>query len=363
MDVFWSQELHGNKARSMDSTAAKVFGNVFQGFPYAYGTDSGGCRWIPVSTELLEHHLEGSEMIGIYPMVYDPLKQESGPAGFIQSASTPDARPVYPDMKPELWMCTWGSIDIDEGEEESEIIAKNAIKLFSALGITGWLERSRSKGYHVWVFTEEWTPTTLMRKALQAVMQLAGGDYDAVYPKSDSLDGPPGNYMRLPYGGNRPAGRQIMVNPDTGEAYDIWDFIIEAEAERTPLEDLERAAELYQDPEPDLPPPRDYSKAPLMRVDGSRLRGLPLVMYRDGPHAYYSQHGAGHGRHGFLNRFARAMFESGFERGDVMSWTNDLDSRLGQWYEEGPKFMGRRDGDRQMERLVDNAQKIATKHV
>ena len=57
------------------------------------------------------------------------------------------------------------------------------------------------------------------------------------------------------------------------------------------------------------------------------------------------------------------MFESGFERGDVMSWTNDLDSQLGRWYEEGPKFMGRRDGDRQMERLVDDAQKRATRHV
>jgi len=352
----------------MDEAAANSFGNVFQGFPHAYGTDSGGCRGAPVSTELLERHLEGSEMIGIYPMVYDPLKRRSGPAGFIQSDPDADPRPIYPDMERDLWMCTWGAIDIDEGDVDSEVIAKNAVKLFSALGITAWLERSRSKGYHVWVFADEWIPVTLMRKALQGVMQLAGGDYDAVYPKSDWLDGPPGNYIRLPYGGNRPYGRQIMLkfdlwNPESGETYDIWDFIIEAEAERTTLEDLERAAELYQDPEPDIPPPRDYSKEPLMRIDGSRLRGLALMMYRNGPVEYYRQHGAGRGRHGFLNRFARAMFESGFDRGDVMSWTNDLDSQLGRWYEEGPKFMGRRDGDRQMERLVDDAQKRATRHV
>ena len=347
----------------MDSAAAGAFKNVFQGFPYAYGTDVGGCRWISVSTELIENHLSGSEMIGIYPMVYDPHKQEGGPAGFIQSSSDLKARPIYPDMKRELWMCTWGAIDIDEGDVDSEIIAKNAVTLFAALGITAWLERSRSKGYHVWIFAEEWIPVALMRKALQAVMQLAGGDYDAVYPKSDSLDGPPGNYIRLPYGGERPYGRQVMVNPETGETYDIWDFIIEAEAERTPLEELERAAELYQDHEPDIPPPRDYSKEPLMRIDGSRLRGLALMMYRNGPVDYYMQLGAGRGRHGFLNRFARAMFEAGFDRGDVVSWTNDLDSRLGQWYEDGPKFMGRRDGDRQMERLVDDAQKRAIRHI
>ena len=57
------------------------------------------------------------------------------------------------------------------------------------------------------------------------------------------------------------------------------------------------------------------------------------------------------------------MFESGFDRGDVVSWTNDLDSRLVQWYEEGPKFMGRRDADRQMERLVDDAQRKASRPV
>ena len=199
----------------MDSAAANVFSNVFQGFPYAYGTDSGGCRWTPLSTELFERHLEGSEMIGVYPMVYDPYKKETGPEGFLQSGEPLDSRPIYPDMKRDLWMCMWGAIDIDEGDTDSEIIAKNAVKLFEALEITAWLERSRSKGYHVWVFAEEWTPVTLMRKALQAVMQLAGGDYDAVYPKSDWLDGPPGNYIRLPYGGERPYGRQVMVNTES----------------------------------------------------------------------------------------------------------------------------------------------------
>ena len=351
----------------MTSSAAKVFGNVFEGFPYAFGTDKGGCRWIPVTTELIERHLDGSEMVGIYPMVYDPHKEQSGPAGFLRSDSEANAntlglRPLYPHMKRELWMCKWGAIDIDEGTADSHTIAKNALKLFEALGITAWLELSRTKGCHVWVFAEEWVRTNLMRKALQAVMQLAGGDYDAVYPKSDWLAGPPGNYVRLPYGGARPQGRQIIIN-SSGEPYDIWDFIIGAEAEPTPIEDLERAAELYQDHEPDLPPPRDYSKEPLMRIDGSRLRGLALMMYRNGPVDYYRQHGAGHGRHGVLNRFARAMFESGFDRGDVVSWTNDLDSRLGQWYEEGPKFMGRRDADRQMERLVDDAQRKASRPV
>ena len=93
-----------------------------------------------------------------------------------------------------------------------------------------------------------------------------------------------------------------------------------------------------------------------MRVDGSRLRGLAKQMYDSGPVAYYrTGHGAGRGRHGFLNRFARAMFESGYANTDVISWTKDLDSRLGAWWDDGPKFTGRNDCDRQIERLVTDA--------
>jgi hypothetical protein len=168
--------------------------------------------------------------------------------------------------------------------------------------------------------------------------------------------------MRLPYGGSRPEGRQEVIVD--GLHLDLFDFIILAEKHRTPTDLLERAAELYQHPVAEtknyLPPARDYSKAPLMRLDGSRLKGLPLTMFSNGPVAYYMQEGAGRGRHGFLNRFARAMFETGFERKDVISWTTDLDSKLSQWWpEDGPKFIGRADSDRQIQRLVDNAAKLA----
>jgi len=272
-------------------------------------------------------------------------------------------------MDPDLWMCKWGSIDIDEGED-SLIIARNTQTIFRAMDIYAWPERSRSKGYHLWIFPEGWVRASVMRRAMHAALDLAEATFDAVYPKQDSLAGPPGNYMRLPYGGKRPKHRQVVVDSssysDTDEeSLSLAYFIDAAEEHRTPIELLERAAALYKEPipiVPDLPPKRDYSKEPLMTVDGTRLRGLPSEMFKNGPVPYYKQsHGAGKGRHGFLNRFARAMFETGYTLADVLSWTKDLDSRLGDWYDDGPKFTGRQDCERQITRLVSDAQRKATR--
>ena len=55
---------------------------LFAGFEFAYGTDEGGCRWHPVNDDLAERHLSGEEMIGIYPMVYDPHVIHCGSAEF-----------------------------------------------------------------------------------------------------------------------------------------------------------------------------------------------------------------------------------------------------------------------------------------
>ena len=99
-----------------------------------------------------------------------------------------------------------------------------------------------------------------------------------------------------------------------------------------------------------------------MQIDGTRLRGVARRMWEDGPHSYFHQSGAGKGRHGFLDRFARAMWEAGYSEPDVVAWTSKLDAQLGAWWAEGPKFEGRRDAQRQIEHLVQHARTIATRH-
>tara|TARA_R100000656_G_scaffold110853_1_gene82823 strand:- start:24 stop:1052 length:1029 start_codon:yes stop_codon:yes gene_type:complete len=337
------------------TSSIQVFKELFAGFPYAYGMDSGGCCWYPTD-EKYEEHLREGENIGIYPMVYDPEKESVGPAGFIDSGG----RPVYSDMRPELWKCKWGSIDIDE-HEESEVHASNAVTLFEALGIKAWTEISKSKGYHVWVFAIDWVLASTMRKALLAVTQMGDIAFDAVYPKQDSLLGPPGNYMRLPYGGACIIipDKQVMVGPH-GYPMDFNLWVGQAYGNRATSDDLDKAAALWKPPVNAMPPTRTYDRRPLMRIDGNRLRGIPRRMFEDGPADYYrSGHGAGRGRHGFLNRFARAMWEAGYEQTDVVTWTTKLDSHLGAWFPEGPKFEGRHDAQRQIENVAHQARNIA----
>ena len=62
----------------MNENAIISFRGLFLGFPLAYGTDEGGCRWADVDS-MWEKHLSGEEMIGIYPMVYDPHFTQGGP--------------------------------------------------------------------------------------------------------------------------------------------------------------------------------------------------------------------------------------------------------------------------------------------
>ena len=331
-----------------------LFYTLFRGYPEAYGTNAGGCKW---EKPHFKFHLFGTEedqMIGTYPMVYDPLCKLDmrGPLAHGEDRK-------YKDMQPDMWHCIWGAIDIDEGEASLDY-AMNAQTILRAMDIPSWVELSRSKGCHVWVFAEEWVVAKTMRKVLKAVMQLGKIPYDAVYPKQDSLDGPVGNYMRLPYGCLRPKGRQMMVN-HTGEAYDLNSFVYTATDRKASLSALEAASGYYKEPKADLPPPREYSKEPLMTADGTKLRGAARRMFDDGPHEYFlTGQGAGRGRHGFLHRFARAMWESNYQFNDIVSWTTDLDSRLGAWYPEGPKFVGRRDGTKQIQRIVEDARSRAT---
>lgn len=222
-----------------------------------------------VNSETIDAHINGKAMIGIYPMVYDPHKENHGPAGFVTDSNN---RPVYPNMKPSLWKCKWGAIDIDEGDD-SRIYAENVVTVLQALDIVGWIEMSRSKGCHVWVFAQDWIEAPTMRRALLAALQLSEAEYDAVYPKQDQLEGPPGNYMRVPYGGKRPEGRQEVLDPN-GYPMELYDFLLEASQSRVPLSAIEVAAGLWKPPVENLPPERTYSRTPLMQMDGTRLRGL-----------------------------------------------------------------------------------------
>ena len=83
----------------MSDLPVPQFRILFTGFPLAYGTDEGGCRWAEVDDDLLERHLTGEEMIGIYPMVYDPNHESGGPDTWREDV---DNNRYYTEMNPDL---------------------------------------------------------------------------------------------------------------------------------------------------------------------------------------------------------------------------------------------------------------------
>ena len=104
---------------------------------------------------------------------------------------------VYPVWHGQV---EWGCVDFDDGEDAAWEHATALRSVLNAFNITGWIERSRSKGYHVWVFSAGWVPALMMRRALMGACAISGVPDREVNPKSASLDPDQlGNFVRLPY--------------------------------------------------------------------------------------------------------------------------------------------------------------------
>jgi len=200
-----------------DELVIDLFAALYEGNQERFGTEDGGSVevgdwWIDVATD----HLSGIEFIGVYPI--DPR-----------------------DMKVK-----WGCIDFDEGEETSRQHAQNVAYLLEYHDIKAWVERSRSKGYHVWVFCKEWLLPEIMRNALLYACEFCDAPTKEINPKQTHLDdGQVGNYVRLPYPAalcnDGPDERRVMIDQDTGMPITVQAFVMDAwdnRCEPSMLEDL-----------------------------------------------------------------------------------------------------------------------------
>ena len=157
------------------------FADLFTGRNDAYGTDTGGACWAPVTLKTYERHLDGTEPIGIYPMVNN--------------------------------MVRWGCCDIDTGDWSEAYMLAAAL---SGMGLIPHIERSRSKGWHIWVFTDQFIPAADMRRCLKVAYKAIDLPAKEANPKSENLrSNQLGNYVRLPYKAVNVLGvtaRQTMVS-------------------------------------------------------------------------------------------------------------------------------------------------------
>jgi hypothetical protein len=218
--------------------AERMF-DIFAGNTTSYGKDvpkdgdpaAGGMRVDePLTVKLLEGHLRGEIGVGVYPTWHDP-------DGVLRAS--------------------WGCCDIDTGDWSEAYMLSTALK---AMGMVPHIERSRSKGWHIWVFPDRDVTAKGMRRALKVAYAAIELPAKEANPKSEQLKpGQVGNYVRLPYKGavgkfNGEFTRQtFMVGWDArSEGFPIGcsDWLYEFDTScYTPHETIYQWAARYHEPE------------------------------------------------------------------------------------------------------------------
>jgi len=144
--------------------------------------------------------------------------------------------------------CRWGCIDIDEYNLDHTSL----IKSIRDLKLPVILCRSKSGGAHVFLFTKENIPASLMQSKLKQMSIILGYEGSEIFPKQTEIlveRGDTGNFLNLPYH-NQMKGLRYAIN-DTGagctleEFYQLYDVYScskeEVEAIKTEEKKIEEA--------------------------------------------------------------------------------------------------------------------------
>lgn len=191
----------------------------------------GDCRhqrWLPVTDEVIRHHLSGRDergrsfVAGVHPMLLDEH-------------------------------CCFLAVDFDEGDWAADALA--FVATCGRLGVPASLERSRSgNGGHVWIFFAEPVPASLARRLGAHVLtetmeqrpEVGLKSYDRLFPNQDTLPrGGFGNLIALPLQkAARELGNSVFVDERLEPFADQWAFLAGARRmDRSQLELIVREAE------------------------------------------------------------------------------------------------------------------------
>ena len=215
--------MSGENKRTTNEKIA-LFRQFFSGLPHVYGSydpATGMSRQVkaPVTDQVIYRHLKGEQPYGVYLLVKD------------RTAAV--------------------AVDFDDPDPAGPLQFLAAAKHY---GIPAYIERSKSKGYHVWIFFEQ--PNVSAAKARLVVRHILKeiGRLDMeVFPKQDSLNANAsfGNFINAPlFGALVLQGRTVFVRPENSlEPYpNQWDFLesIQRVAERT-LDEIIEANQLAKE--------------------------------------------------------------------------------------------------------------------
>ena len=197
---------HKNEKSTLEKLS--LFKSLFTGLKNVYGTydpDSGRVSQVkaPVTEKVLLAHLTGRKPYGVYLLVKDRTYA------------------IAVDFDTNIIL------------EPVKFVAR--AKHYS---ISAYVERSKSKGHHVWIFFEEKGVLAFKaRLVVHHILDEIDKSETEVFPKQDVLNNNVqyGNFINAPlFGALIPSEKTVFVDPTTFDMYpNQWDF----------LESIERVSE------------------------------------------------------------------------------------------------------------------------
>ena len=176
--------------RSPDAKV-RLFREFFSGLEHVYGTydlESGRSWQVkrPLTDDVVRRHLRGEDSLGLYLLTGD--------------------------------VCRAVVADFDDDDANGPLDFLAAAEHY---GLPVYIERSKSKGYHAWVFL---SPQGVSAAKARAVFKRILSEVDCpdteIFPKQDRLDGTPGsygNFINTPLFGLLVAkGRTVFLDPKNG---------------------------------------------------------------------------------------------------------------------------------------------------
>jgi len=278
------------------------FATLFAGRTDAMGLWDGGCSREPVGLAAFEAHLMGWRMFGVYPLRDDGLVK-------------------------------WGCSDIDVDDFDA---ASNLQTAFAVKGVHAFVEKTR-RGYHVWVFADDWVTARVMRRAFLAAHAAVGLPPKEVNPKQEEAKGL-GNYVRLPYPAALTGGEERVMVTSDGLMYDLESFLDLAEERLVSASQLSPLAALYK-------PAEKVATVGLRASDLSvaegYVNGYIRQVWMNGPLKHQD-------RSNTLCYLAHLMREYGTPLEHAFAVLSDADRRWG-------KFHGREDAEEQLRSILASA--------
>jgi hypothetical protein len=192
--------MSGERKRSTNDKIA-LFRRFFSGLTHVYGTyepATGRSRQVkaPVTDQVIYRHLKGEQPYGVYLLVKD------------RTAAV--------------------AVDFDDPDPAGPLQFLASAKHY---GIPAYMERSKAKGYHAWIFFEQpEVPAAKARLVVRHILKEIGRHDTEIFPKQDSLNANAsfGNFINAPlFGRLVPQGRTAFVMPENSlKPYpNQWDFL------------------------------------------------------------------------------------------------------------------------------------------